>query len=63
MMVITPQAISAALDSAPAWAKIALTVPQECLRDDARAEMAKHVYEALTGPVASDAGQLTLPFA
>ena len=60
-MVITPAAISAALDTAPAWAKIALTVPQERLREDACAEVAKHVYEALRGPVASDPGQLALP--
>lgn len=60
-MVITPQAISAALETAPAWAQIALTVPQQRLRDDARAEMARHVYDTLVGPVATDPGQLALP--
>lgn len=60
-MVITPAAISAALDTAPAWAKIALSVPQERLRDDARAEVAQHVYEVLRGPVTCEPGQLVLP--
>lgn len=60
-MLITPAAISAALDSAPAWAKLALPVPQERLRDDGREEMARHVYDALVGPVATDPGQFALP--
>lgn len=60
-MIITPDTIAAALDDAPAWAKLGLTVPSERLREDARREMARHVYEALYQPLRLDRNQLPLP--
>jgi len=61
-MIITPDAIARALDTAPGWAKVALTVPQERLREDARREVAQHVYSALFQGVSTDNGtQLPLP--
>lgn len=60
-MTITPETIAEAISTAPAWAKVALTVPQERLRENARREMAEHVYGALYGSVEPDAAQLPLP--
>lgn len=61
-MIITPDTIAAAIETAPAWAQIALTVPQERLREDARREVAQHVYSTLYQPVSGDAAQLRLPW-
>jgi hypothetical protein len=60
-MVITPDTIAEALATAPGWAQIALTVPQERLREEARREVAHHVYSTLYEPAAVDTGQLPLP--
>jgi hypothetical protein len=59
--VITAERIGELIGSAPAWAKIALTVPNERLREDARRELGQHVYATLFQPVAGDAAQLALP--
>lgn len=59
-MLITPDAIADALESAPGWAKLALTVPSPRLREDARHELGRHVYDTLFQPEA-DTEQLTLP--
>lgn len=59
--VITPEAIGIAITTAPAWAKLGLTVPQDRLRDDACREVAQHVYQVLSAPVAADRDQLALP--
>jgi hypothetical protein len=62
-MIITPDAIAHAIDTAPGWAKVALTVPQGRLRDDARREVAQHVYSALYQGVSTDgSAQMALPF-
>ena len=58
--LITPERISELIAEAPAWAKLALTVPNERLRADAHAELAQHVYSALFKPAPLE-GQLTLP--
>ena len=61
-MILTPDAIADALATAPAWAQIALTVPQERLREDARREVAQHVYSTLCPPTRGDmSAQLPLP--
>ena len=60
-MMITPDTIAEALDGAPAWAKLGLTVPSERVREDARREMARHVYETLYRPMRTDRDQLRLP--
>lgn len=62
-MIITPDTIAAAIETAPAWAQIALTAPREGLRDDARLEVARHLYSTLYQPSRADmAAQLPLPF-
>jgi hypothetical protein len=60
-MIITPDTIAAALETAPGWATVALTVPQSRLRQDARLEVANHLYAALYPPASHDAAQLRLP--
>jgi len=59
-MLITPDAIADALESAPTWAKMALTVPSRRLREDARLEIGRHVYEAIFESD-TDGEQLSLP--
>ncbi len=60
-MLINPDTIRAALDTAPMWAKIALTMPQDRLRQDAEIEVSEHLYRALFSPVDVVEGQLPLP--
>ncbi|KQM71703.1 DUF6771 family protein [Sphingomonas sp. Leaf20] len=48
--VITAERIADLLAQAPGWALVALTVPQERLRADARLEIAEHIYSALYRP-------------
>jgi hypothetical protein len=60
-MMITPDSIAHALATAPGWAQIGLTVAQERLREDARREVAQHLYSALYQPVSTDTAQLPLP--
>lgn len=59
--VITPERIKQLIEEAPAWAKVALTVPNERLREDAHTELAQHVYSSLFQSVGPDASQLALP--
>lgn len=59
--VITAERIADLIEQAPGWALVALTVPQERLRADARREVAEHVYSALYQPLNVEAGQLRLP--
>lgn len=54
---ITPDALSSAIETAPAWALLGLTVPSERLREDALREVAEHVCQAL----AARRRQLALP--
>lgn len=61
-MIITPDLIADAISTAPSWAQIALTAPREGLREDARLEVARHVYSTLFQPERADmAAQLPLP--
>ena len=60
-MTIDPEAIQDALVTAPAWAKIGLTVPQQRLREDAAREVATHLYRTIYAPVSADRDQLALP--
>ena len=59
---ITPERIAALIADAPTWALVGLTVPHERLREDARLEVANHVYSALYQPMNVDTGQLPLPW-
>jgi hypothetical protein len=59
--LITAERIADLIEQAPGWALVALTVPQERLRADARREVAQHVYSALYQPLEVEAGQLRLP--
>lgn len=59
--VITAERIADLIEQAPGWALVALTVPQERLRADARREVAEHVYSALYQPLNVETGQLALP--
>lgn len=60
-MPLTPNTIAAALETAPAWALLALTIPSDRLREDARAEVAAHVMAALVREDAASRDQLALP--
>ena len=59
----TPAEIAAALDTVPAWAKLALCAPREGLREDARAEIALCLHSALYGAPTPDPRQIALPLA
>ena len=59
----TPDQIAETIQQAPAWAKIGLTVPSERLREDAAAEMARHLHSALYGAPTADPRQIALPLA
>jgi hypothetical protein len=59
--VITAERIADLIEQAPGGALVALTVPQERLRADARREVAEHVYSALYQPLNVETGQLPLP--
>lgn len=60
-MTITPKRIAEALDVAPAWAVIALTMPGERLRNDARRELGEHIYHLLFDAADPVGGQRLLP--
>ena len=60
-MIISPDSISAAIDTAPAWTTLALHASREALKEDARRELAEHLYRSLVGPVSRHSGQLALP--
>lgn len=61
MASVTPELIEDVIAEAPAWCKIALTVPNERLRGDAHAALAQYVYEALYHQIVIDLDQLALP--
>ena len=60
MASITPERIAEIIETAPGWALVALTVPQERLREDARRELGQHVYSALYQPIEVETAQLCL---
>jgi hypothetical protein len=60
MASITPERIAGIIAEAPGWALVALTVPQERLRDDARRELGQYVYSALYQPTEIETAQLCL---
>lgn len=59
--VITAERIADLIEQAPGWALVALPVPRERLRTDARREVAHYVYRALYQPLDVETGQLPLP--
>ncbi|MBB4860389.1 hypothetical protein HNO88_003732 [Novosphingobium chloroacetimidivorans] len=59
-MLINPETLADALETAPSWAKVALTMPSQRLREDARLEIGKHLYEVIYQP-GEDDQQLALP--
>lgn len=62
-MTVTAADIAATIEAAPAWVLIGLTMPVQRIREEAVAEMGRHVHGALYGPPMADARQLTLPLA
>lgn len=60
--IISPERIATLIEDAPAWAVIGLTMPQARMRDDARLELARHVYRGLFKPVDTEVAQLALPW-
>jgi hypothetical protein len=59
--IITAERIASLIGDAPAWAQIGLTAPREQMREDARLELAQHVYSALFQPMSAEASQMVLP--
>ncbi|MBD8549020.1 DUF6771 family protein [Sphingomonas sp. CFBP 8760] len=62
MGIITVKRIAALIEEAPSWALVALTMPQDGLREAARHEVASHVYHALYAPLSEGSEQLNLPY-
>ena len=60
MAGITPERIAEIIARAPGWALVALTVPQDRLREDAQRELGEHVYSALFQPIEVETAQLSL---
>ena len=58
-MLLDTAAIANAISTAPAWALLGLTVPQERRREDTCRELACHLLATLHA-APGDAGQLTL---
>ncbi|MBD8546069.1 DUF6771 family protein [Sphingomonas sp. CFBP 8760] len=61
MGIITVERIAELIEEAPGWALVALTMPQEGLREAARHELATHVYNSLYALPADHGEQLALP--
>ncbi|WP_156460825.1 DUF6771 family protein [Sphingomonas sp. Leaf339] len=61
MGIITVERIAELIEEAPGWALVALTMPQEGLREAARHEVASHVYNALYALPVDGGSQLPLP--
>jgi len=59
--VITTERIADVIEQAPGWALVALTVPQERLRANARLETAQHFYNDLCQPLNVATEQLAPP--
>ncbi len=60
-MFIDQRTIAEAIATAPGWALVGLTVPQERLREAGQLEVAEHVMASLVGRIRDDAEQLALP--
>lgn len=60
-MFIDQRTIAEAIATAPGWALVALTVPQDRLREAGQLEVAQHVMESIVGRVREDAEQIPLP--
>ena len=60
-MAINAEQVVEALESAPAWAVLGLSVRSERLRHDARDGLARFLVERLNAHPPADPGQLTLP--
>ena len=61
-ITLMEQRIEAALATAPAWAKIGMTMPSEKMRARAMQELAVHIAESLEKPCeVADRNQLPLP--
>jgi hypothetical protein len=57
---LTSEQIAEALEAAPAWSLLALTVEHPRLREDGRRELARHLAESLASSLQAR-DQLTLP--
>jgi hypothetical protein len=60
-MFIDQITIAEAIATAPGWALVALTVPQDRLREAGQREVAQHVMQSIVGRVRDDAEQIPLP--
>lgn len=60
-MNATPSIIAAAIETAPAWALVSLTMPDETLRHDGAAELARWIVQRIDPQPQPDTRQLGLP--
>ncbi|WP_370521734.1 DUF6771 family protein [Novosphingobium sp. ERN07] len=59
---IDTSAIAHAILDAPGWARVGITAPSSCLREDAALELARVIADAVDAPASSSPSeQSTLP--
>ncbi len=59
---IDTSAVAHAILDAPGWARVGITAPSSCLREDAALELARVIADAVTAPVGETVeAQTSLP--
>lgn len=59
---IDTSAVAHAILDAPGWARVGITAPSLCLREDAALELARVIADAVTAPAGeTGAAQTSLP--
>ncbi|MFX8581944.1 DUF6771 family protein, partial [Acinetobacter baumannii] len=59
---IDTSAVAHAILDAPGWARVGITAPSSCLREDAALELARVIADAIDAPAnSSPSEQSTLP--
>ncbi|WP_100868319.1 DUF6771 family protein [Novosphingobium kunmingense] len=59
---IDTSAVAHAILDAPGWARVGITAPSSCLREDAALELARVIADAVTAPARQKAeAQASLP--
>ncbi|ABP64194.1 hypothetical protein Saro_3952 (plasmid) [Novosphingobium aromaticivorans DSM 12444] len=59
---IDTSAVAHAILDAPGWARVGITAPSSCLREDAALELARVIADAVTAPASQMAeAQTSLP--
>ncbi len=62
MKRIDTSAVANAILDAPGWARVGITAPSSCLREDAALELARVIADAVDAPTSSPRSeQSTLP--